>query len=170
MNTNIGIRAFGGAPRCTAHCAVQFAANLAVFVRFARKPLAPARASTLESLSGFGLTKCGGAQALKVEHHYTLSREPLQSVRDYLRTSCSIASLRSREPRGGSSYPHSKQVGHYKCPTCFGGRRGIRTPGSLHFNGFQDRRIRPLCHPSLFYLLYLTFVALARVPLQSATV
>ena len=30
----------------------------------------------------------------------------------------------------------------------FGGRRGIRTPGSFHFNGFQDRRIRPLCHPS----------------------
>lgn len=29
-----------------------------------------------------------------------------------------------------------------------GGRRGIRTPGSFHFNGFQDRRIRPLCHLS----------------------
>jgi hypothetical protein len=28
------------------------------------------------------------------------------------------------------------------------GERGIRTPGSLHFNGFQDRRIRPLCHLS----------------------
>ena len=31
-----------------------------------------------------------------------------------------------------------------------GGRRGIRTPGSFHFNGFQDRRIKPLCHPSLY--------------------
>ena len=29
-----------------------------------------------------------------------------------------------------------------------GGERGIRTPGSFHFNGFQDRRIRPLCHLS----------------------
>ena len=30
----------------------------------------------------------------------------------------------------------------------FGGERGIRTPGGLHLNGFQDRRIRPLCHLS----------------------
>ena len=29
-----------------------------------------------------------------------------------------------------------------------GGERGIRTPGSSHFNGFQDRRNRPLCHLS----------------------
>jgi hypothetical protein len=29
-----------------------------------------------------------------------------------------------------------------------GGERGIRTPGNLRFNGFQDRRIRPLCHLS----------------------
>jgi hypothetical protein len=28
------------------------------------------------------------------------------------------------------------------------GERGIRTPGSVTFNGFQDRRIRPLCHLS----------------------
>jgi hypothetical protein len=25
---------------------------------------------------------------------------------------------------------------------------GIRTPGALQLNGFQDRRIRPLCHSS----------------------
>ncbi len=30
----------------------------------------------------------------------------------------------------------------------FCGERGIRTPGNLRFNGFQDRRIRPLCHLS----------------------
>ena len=30
----------------------------------------------------------------------------------------------------------------------FCGERGIRTPGSSHFNGFQDRRNRPLCHLS----------------------
>src|SRR5512145_2039820 len=29
-----------------------------------------------------------------------------------------------------------------------GGWGGIRTPGPLRVNGFQDRRIRPLCHPS----------------------
>ena len=30
----------------------------------------------------------------------------------------------------------------------FGGEKGIRTPGGFHLNGFQDRRIRPLCHLS----------------------
>ena len=31
-----------------------------------------------------------------------------------------------------------------------GGEGGIRTPGRLQtFNGFQDRRIRPLCHLSV---------------------
>ena len=29
------------------------------------------------------------------------------------------------------------------------GERGIRTPGGVTLNGFQDRRIRPLCHFSL---------------------
>ncbi len=29
-----------------------------------------------------------------------------------------------------------------------GGGGGIRTPGGFRHNGFQDRRIRPLCHPS----------------------
>ena len=28
------------------------------------------------------------------------------------------------------------------------GERGIRTPGGLTLNGFQDRRNRPLCHLS----------------------
>ena len=31
----------------------------------------------------------------------------------------------------------------------FGGERGIRTPGGVTLNGFQDRRIRPLCHLSM---------------------
>jgi hypothetical protein len=29
-----------------------------------------------------------------------------------------------------------------------GGERGIRTPGPFRVNGFQDRRIRPLCQLS----------------------
>lgn len=29
------------------------------------------------------------------------------------------------------------------------GERGIRTPGGVTLNGFQDRRIRPLCHFSV---------------------
>ncbi len=28
--------------------------------------------------------------------------------------------------------------------------RGIRTPGTLRYNGFQDRRVRPLRQPSVF--------------------
>ncbi len=28
------------------------------------------------------------------------------------------------------------------------GDGGIRTPGTSRYNGFQDRRIRPLCHVS----------------------
>src|SRR5260370_42359133 len=31
-----------------------------------------------------------------------------------------------------------------------GGGSGIRTHGSLRISGFQDRRDRPLCHPSYF--------------------
>ena len=32
-----------------------------------------------------------------------------------------------------------------------GGERGIRTPGPFTVNSFQDCRIRPLCHLSIFY-------------------
>ncbi len=34
------------------------------------------------------------------------------------------------------------------CVSTGGGERGIRTPGGVTLNGFQDRRIRPLCHLS----------------------
>jgi hypothetical protein len=40
---------------------------------------------------------------------------------------------------------------HQKTPHCgvfSSGERGIRTPGPVTVNGFQDRRIRPLCHLS----------------------
>ncbi len=33
-------------------------------------------------------------------------------------------------------------------PCKTGGERGIRTPGGITLNGFQDRRIRPLCQLS----------------------
>ena len=37
----------------------------------------------------------------------------------------------------------------------FGGELGIRTPGSFHFNGFQDRRFRPLSQLSKrWYIIY----------------
>ena len=66
--------------------------------------------------------------------------------------------------------PHNKKRTEKFCPRCssaptdgiinkksttsvilffvFGGERGIRTPGPVKINGFQDRRIRPLCHLS----------------------
>ena len=34
------------------------------------------------------------------------------------------------------------------CKPLFCGEGGIRTPGTSQFNGFQDRRNRPLCHLS----------------------
>ena len=34
-------------------------------------------------------------------------------------------------------------------PGYFCGERGIRTPGGVTLNGFQDRRNRPLCHLSM---------------------
>ena len=33
------------------------------------------------------------------------------------------------------------------------GERGIRTPGPVKINGFQDRRIRPLCHLSNLFTI-----------------
>ena len=46
-----------------------------------------------------------------------------------------------------------------------GGKRGIRTPGPVKINGFQDRRIRPLCHLSVckgnnFFCFHQTFFIL----------
>ena len=35
-----------------------------------------------------------------------------------------------------------------QCATSYGGEGGIRTPGPLRVNGFQDRRDRPLRHLS----------------------
>ena len=35
-----------------------------------------------------------------------------------------------------------------KPPKLLSGERGIRTPGAVTPNGFQDRRNRPLCHLS----------------------
>ena len=36
------------------------------------------------------------------------------------------------------------------------GERGIRTPGGVTLNGFQDRRNRPLCHLSIVVLFPLS--------------
>ena len=41
---------------------------------------------------------------------------------------------------------HKKNKSSISTALC--GKRGIRTPGPVKINGFQDRRIRPLCHLS----------------------
>ena len=40
----------------------------------------------------------------------------------------------------------------------FSGERGIRTPGPVKINGFQDRRIRPLCHLSKVEFYFARFI------------
>lgn len=66
-----------------------------------------------------------------------------------------FANIRKNIVTENKTGAHSKigQEGLFGSPSCrrssyFGGRRGIRTPGTLQFNGFQDRRDRPLCHLS----------------------
>ena len=47
--------------------------------------------------------------------------------------------------------PPLPRQGHTFIPLktrCNSGERGIRTPGTSQFNGFQDRHNRPLCHLS----------------------
>ena len=55
------------------------------------------------------------------------------------------------------SFAYSHLQGSTPCsPFRFanGGERGIRTPGGVTHNGFQDRRIKPLCHLSAGNELY----------------
>ena len=49
--------------------------------------------------------------------------------------------LLSREPDSASLAPLQKKN--------INGERGIRTPGDLRLNGFQDRLLRPLGHLSI---------------------
>ena len=56
----------------------------------------------------------------------------------------SILSQASLVRLDANKKPDQKLIGF----ELFGGGRGIRTPGTLRYNGFQDRRIRPLCHSS----------------------
>ena len=44
------------------------------------------------------------------------------------------------------------------CKPLFSGERGIRTPGPVKINGFQDRRIRPLCHLSKVEFYFARFI------------
>ena len=47
---------------------------------------------------------------------------------------------------------------NYLIYTLYCGETGIRTPGTSQYNGFQDRRNRPLCHLSKTSLSEVLFV------------
>ena len=60
-------------------------------------------------------------------------------------------------------YPPIQPYGYKKSShmAAFSGERGIRTPGGVTLNGFQDRRNRPLCHLSkLYFQIHPDLVAL----------
>ena len=76
---------------------------------------------------------------------------PCASLRGDAEASSKSASCRFLEPVGVRCYlPSASNT--KKAPRgdlfLFGGEGGIRTPGPFRVNGFQDRRIRPLCHLS----------------------
>ena len=51
------------------------------------------------------------------------------------------------------------------CNAFFCGERGIRTPGPVKINSFQDCRIRPLCHLSSMF--HIPFKGIAKVRIIS---
>ena len=54
---------------------------------------------------------------------------------------------RDEHPINTLAGPHiNKKPRPFSLGLC--GERGIRTPGTLRYSGFQDRRNRPLCHLS----------------------
>ena len=52
--------------------------------------------------------------------------------------------------KGRSDPQQFQQKRQHQCRLLHCGKRGIRTPGGVTLNGFQDRRNRPLCHLSYF--------------------
>ncbi len=78
-----------------------------------------------------------------------LAKELFQRERDFavsLRELRQSVGLRPRTNRGESSFPLSNCGAYHRYAPQFGAERGIRTPGSSHFNSFQDYRYRPLSH------------------------
>jgi hypothetical protein len=51
----------------------------------------------------------------------------------------------------------NNEKGPQSGPFIVGRGGGIRTPGTFRFNGFQDRRDRPLCHSSVFLRKFVNF-------------
>lgn len=68
------------------------------------------------------------------------------SVGRNLRNGCAWRKMRFARGSRTGSHPTGKRLDP---PRGSGGGGGIRTHGTLRPSGFQDRRNRPLCHPSL---------------------
>ncbi len=58
-----------------------------------------------------------------------------------------LHAVKTSQPRGYVIYSE-KSCKFITCNSFDCGERGIRTPGGVTLNGFQDRRNRPLCHLS----------------------
>ena len=65
-------------------------------------------------------------------------------VLEFCKSSRHLISDQANGGSGNRSFK-KKSVGKNQRSFC-GGEGGIRTPGTLPYNGFQDHRIRPLCH------------------------
>ena len=80
---------------------------------------------------------------------YTLSRRASSTTRASLLSKNSINTKKtlpfSFHNIGGVALHKNKKAAQ---KLLFSGETGIRTPGTSRYNGFQDRRNRPLCHLS----------------------
>jgi hypothetical protein len=61
-----------------------------------------------------------------------------------------VAGFVVSQPTNQASHERKTKKTHDKAWVLIssGGERGIRTPGPVTVNGFQDRRVKPLCHLS----------------------
>ncbi len=64
-----------------------------------------------------------------------------------------IININTAKEKADKTQPSMKNTPFEFERRAFGGELGIRTPGSFHYNGFQDRRFRPLSQLSAFYSL-----------------
>ena len=119
------------------------------------------------SLGGFAPHSLTGLPSRHRRSVFPGGALPLTPSRDYLRAigaRCSLLGVASQKTKSGmlcrkSQYPEKTNklvfpgyfllyAGYPALLVFCGGERGIRTPGPSQANGFQDRRIRPLCHLS----------------------
>ena len=61
---------------------------------------------------------------------------------------CYILNYRTLLQSYQTSFTYKEKESSIEAQLLLSGERGIRTPGGVTLNGFQDRRNRPLCHLS----------------------